>query len=92
MKQIPKKLLDGLIYLKRMYWKDGEVELLPGIMALTKELGKDSNLEWLAIGDFLSGILMNNGLLPNADNETIYEALKLFGWEVVDEVQESESL
>ena len=92
MKQIPKKLLDALIYLKRLYWKDGDKELLAGIHALAFEIEDECNLEWLAISDFLSSILMFKGLSPNADNETIYEALSFFGWEVVDEVEESESL
>ena len=91
MKQIPKKLLDALIFLKRLYWKDGEREILPGIHALAMEIEDECNLEWLAIGDFLSGILMNKGLSPDTDNETIYEALKLFGWEVYEN-KESESL
>ena len=92
MKKIPKRLLDALIYLKRLYWKDGERELLPGIHALAMEIEDECNLEWLAISDFVSSILMCKGLSPNADNETIYEALKFFGWEVSDEVEESESL
>lgn len=92
MKQISKKLLDPLIHFKRVYWKDGDVDLLPGIHALAMEIEDESHLDWLSVCDFLNAILRRNGLSPNTDNETIYEALKLFGWEVADEVEESESL
>lgn len=92
MKQIPKKLLDSLIYLYRNYWKTGDEEILPGIHCVALKIDEETKLSWTAINDFVNAVVKHRGLLPNADNETIYEALKVFGWEVVDEIQESESL
>lgn len=91
MKQIPKKTLDALIHFDKMYWCDGGQHLLEANHALAFEIEDQSGLNWLAIKDFISSIFIHRGISPNADNETIYEALKLFGWEVY-EVQESESV
>lgn len=91
MKKIPKKTLDALIYFYRMYWKVGSAELLEGMHALSFEIMDNSGLDWLAIYHFVGAIIQNNGLAPKTDNETIYEALKLFGWEVHED-KESESL
>ena len=92
MKKIPKKLLDTLIYLKRLYWKDGEVVLLHGIHAVAMEIERECGLDWLSIKELISSIIRYHGLLENASNEKIYEVLNVLGWEVFDEKQESKSL
>ena len=89
--KIPKKTLDALIHFYRMYWKEGGAELIEGMHALSYQIMDESGLDWLAIYHFVGAIVQHNGLSPNADNETIYAALKLFGWEL-DENEESESL
>lgn len=92
MKWIPKKLLDTLIYLERLYWKDGEVALLPGVHAVAMEIESECSLDWLSIKELIGSIVRHHGLSENASNEKIYEVLNVLGWEVADEVKESESL
>lgn len=92
MKKIPKKLMDSLIHVHRLYWKDGDRELITAMHSLCFEIQRWCGLDWLSVHNFVSSIVQQCGLSPNADNETIYEALKLFGWEIVDENQESKSL
>ena len=87
MKQIPKKMLDSLIYMKRLYWKDGDKELLEGIHALNDKIESVCGLDWLAIDCFVSSIVKRKGLAPEADNTVIYKALAVFGWEVVESVE-----
>ena len=92
MKRISKKLLDTLIYLERLYWKDGEVVLLPGVHAVAMEIECDCGLDWLSIKELVGSIVRHHGFLEDASNEKIYEVLNVLGWEVSDEVKESESL
>lgn len=92
MKQISKKLLDSLIYLEKLYWKTGDTEILPGVHAVAVDIMKESGVYWLSIKDFVSSILTHEGLLEDANNGKIYEALAVLGWEVVLEIEESESL
>lgn len=92
MKQIPKKLLDSLIYLEKLYWKTGDVEILPGSTGVAMEIQKESGVCWLSIKDFISSIFTHEGLMEDATNGKIYEALSVLGWEVVLEIEESESL
>lgn len=91
MKLIPKKLFDTLLYLERLFWKDGEVVLLPGIHAVAMEIERECGLDWLSVKEFVSCIVRHNGFSENASNEKIYDALNVLGW-VLDEDKESESL
>ena len=90
--KIKKKLLDCLIYLNRLYWKDGETDLLPGIFAVAMEIEEESHVDWLSIKELIASIIRPGGFAEGASNEKIYEVLKVLGWEVTDEVEESESL
>lgn len=92
MKQIRRKLLDSLICLERLYWETGNADILPGAISIAMEISEESNVEWLSIKDFATSIVINNGLSKDASNEKIYEVLNVLGWEVVDEIKESESL
>ena len=85
-KKISKKKLESLIYLARQYWSTGETKLLEARMALGKEIENESDVDWVAIIDFIDSIVKRHkGLCSNTDNETIYAALNLFGWDVVSE-------
>ncbi len=85
MKKIPKKLLDSLIYLDRLYWKTGEFDLLAAMNTLCFELEDECGLDWSSIRNFVSSVYTPKGLSPEADNEIIYSVLNLFGWVVSDE-------
>lgn len=87
MKKMPKKLFDEIIYLSRAYWEDGEEEILNKRIRLAKTVEKATGVDWLHILDFIDSIVAGRSLLPGAENEKIYEALSVLGWEVVDEAQ-----
>ena len=90
--KIPKNLLDALIYLERLYWQDGEKELLQGIFALAMEIEEKCGIDWTSVKELVSSIVRNNGFCQYANNERIYEVLNVLGWEVSSEKQESKSL
>ena len=92
MKKIPKKLLDSLIYLDRLYWETGEFDLLAATNTVCFEIEEECGLDWSSIRNFVCSIYQTKGLCPNAEKDIIYTALKLFGWEVSNEDEESESL
>ncbi len=92
MKKIPKKLLDALIYLERLYWENGDFDLLAAMNTVCFEIEDECALDWSSIRNFVSSVYQTNGLSPKADKETIYSVLNLFGWEVSNEVEESEGL
>ena len=87
MKKISKNKLDSLIHLSRLYWQTGDRLLLEPRIALGKEIEGESDVDWCAMNGFVDGIVKYKGLAPDADNETIYAALKLFGWEVAEDVE-----
>lgn len=92
MKRISKRLFDSLVYTERLYWKDGAVELLPAVHAVALEIESDYGLDWLAVKELVGSIVRHNGFFEDASYEKIYEVLNVLGWEVSDEVKESESL
>lgn len=87
-KKLNKKLLDELIELNRAYqgmWREGEeamTEQCRKMVDKALEIEADSKIFWSAINDFCSGILMLGGLKGDAENEEIYRALEIFGWEL----------
>lgn len=91
MKKMIKGLLDELIFAERKYWETEDLEYCHEALALSQKLLPDG-IEWISIKDFVTSIVMNRGLCKEASNEKIYKVLNLLGWEVVDEVKESESL
>lgn len=92
MKVIPKQKLDRVIELTRAYYKNGDKSLLDERIDVSEEISNQSKLNWLRINDFVAAIVGSNGFFPDAENDDIYLALRVFGWRVVDEVEESESL
>ena len=87
MKKMPKKLFDEIIYLSRMYWKDGEEENLKKRIRIAQIAEKATGVDWLHTLDFVDSIVAGRALLPGAENEKIYEVLSVLGWGVVDEAQ-----
>lgn len=93
MKKIPKKKLDEGIELTREYWKTGNTDILDKRISKMQSLEKQIHVWWDAILNLLDGILETHGFCPDAENEKIYEVLRVLGWEVTDgEIQESEGL
>jgi hypothetical protein len=84
MKKISKMKIDSLVYVTSSYWATGDKRLLNARMAIVKMIQEESGITWGAILNFVDGILMCDGLAPEADNQTIYNALQLFGWDVVE--------
>lgn len=83
MKYIQKKLLDELIAANREYWRGGSSTTRCANAANAIE--KATNINFCSIWDFISAIICTHGIFPKADNKTIYTALKVLGWEVIDE-------
>ena len=86
MKQISKKNLDSLIHLERQIWETSDEQAIKARYVPAKAIDEESNIDWLAICDFVGSIVKKyRGISPGADNETIYKALNVFGWEVVED-------
>lgn len=86
MKKIPKFLLDRYIELSRQYWDTGNFNLLDDLKNASFVIQDAINVDWLSIENFIDAIIRHRGFLPNAENEKIYEALSVLGWEVVEDV------
>lgn len=84
MKKINKKKLDSLIKMEQLYWR-GNSDIMPGIIALSGEIEKESKIGMFAPEQFIGAIVKPNGFNPDASNELIYTVLQLLGWEVVSE-------
>lgn len=83
MKKIPKSLLDKYIELSRQYWDIGELSLLDDMKYASYAISVAIDVDWLSVENFIDAIIRHRGFLPNAENEKIYEALSVLGWEVV---------
>lgn len=98
MKKISKKQMGKLIDLSRQYWVSARAtgepseSLLKERNKIASEIADKTGLSEFAIIDLVDSIVRCNGLLPDADNDEIYFVLRILGWRVKDEVQESESL
>lgn len=86
MKKIPKKLLDELIESSRSYWRATFVdeESCQKAQEIAYKIENQCGLNWLAIKDFVDSILTDNGIVPDAENDEIYSALRVLGWEAID--------
>lgn len=92
MKHIPKNKFDKVVSLSREYFAEGDTSLLKERINIAMEIRRETEIDWLAIIDFVDSIIRDTGILPRANNEMLYILLRVLGWEVVDEVKESESL
>lgn len=94
MKKIPKKTLDSLLTMTRKYWETGEHDYITCCIALCESLQKATSVDWIAFHNLTGSILQGFGFKPRATNATIYDVLKVLGYEVVDDGKEqtSESL
>lgn len=90
--KISKKNLDEVISVTREYWKTGDTLLLDKRHSKADKLAKSVGIWWDAVLYILDGVLIHHGFKPDATNEEIYAVLGVLGWEVTDEIQESESL
>ena len=84
MKKVPKKLLDIFLHKCRIYWLNGESIYTETLLA-AKDLQIETEVQWFAWKDLINSLLYPQGLAREFTNEQIYEVLKIFGWEVVDE-------
>ena len=81
MKKIPKKKLDEAIELSRRYWASGDKKLLGSKIDFAEELAKEIGVSWLALENFIDGIVSTQGMCPDAENDEIHCALRCIGWE-----------
>lgn len=88
MKKMPKKLFDEFIDLSRNYWDSGEHQLLTDRSYLSHNIEKITGIDWLSVQDLVDAIIRFRAFLPNAENEVIYNVLRVLGWEVVDDGEE----
>lgn len=84
MKKISKMKIDSIVYVTSSYWSTGDQRLLKARLAIAKMIQEESEISWGAILNLVDGILMCDGFAPEADNQTIYNALQLLGWDVVE--------
>ena len=86
--KVKRKLLDECIKASVDYWaspiSESEFKLTKKIHS-SKVLGNTIGVDWLAIQNFIDGIVSSNGFCPYAENDEIYGALECLGWEVVDD-------
>ena len=87
MKKMPKKQFDKILDLSRAYWESGEKEILTERIHLAIELEKNIGVDWINVLDFVNSIVASRGLLPDAENDEIYSALRVIGWEVTEDVE-----
>ena len=92
MKKIPKKQFDELVRLSRKFWEDIDTTLLKDRIDVAMEIREATGIDWVATIDFIDCIIRSTGILPGASDEMIYNLLRVLGWEVADEDEESESL
>lgn len=87
MKKIPKKLVDECIDASRDYWNP-ERKYCEGLLELkeksVKKLSEKARIDWLAVSHFFDSILILHGLAHDAENDEIYCALRVLGWDVID--------
>ena len=84
MKKVPKKLFDDFLQESRKNWLEDE-ENYDATASLARELESATRCFWLSWKDFINSFLYPQGIARAVTNEQIYEVLKIFGWEVVDE-------
>ena len=84
MKQIPKKQFDEVLDLSREYWETGGTTVLQERIKAAQEIKKATDIDWLAIIDFVDCIVRTTGILPDASDEMFYILLRVLGWEVAD--------
>ena len=82
MKKMPKKQFDKILDLSLEYWENGKEEILTERIHLAQKVEKIIGVEWLSILEFVDSVIRCNGLLPDAENDEIYSALRTIGWEV----------
>lgn len=82
MKKMPKKKFDKILDLSRAYWENGDEEILTERIHLAMELEKIIDVDWINVLDFANSIVASRGILPDAENDEIYCALRAIGWEV----------
>jgi hypothetical protein len=93
MKIIDKKLLDELIRLTKKYWETGDVDWIDARIEKAKRLSDqifNNTHSWLALSDFISGVVRTRGLKPKAENGDIYSALAVLGYEVAENTEGEE--
>jgi hypothetical protein len=82
-KKISKEKLDAVMELTRSYWDGGApVAAFDGIRALCEEIMDGAFIPALSLKSFISEAVKPNGIGGEADNQTIYNALQLFGWDI----------
>lgn len=97
-KVISKKHLVELIELSRQYWvsarETGEPNerLLDDRRKPALDIESQTGVNEFSIIDLVDSIVRLDGFLPDAENEEIFNVLRIMGWRVLDEIQESESL
>ena len=92
MKKMPKKLFDEVVSLSRSFWEDFDEAAIKKRITVAQEITKETGLDWLAILYFVDSIIRAGGLLHGASDYMLYHLLGQLGWEIVDEVEKSESL
>ena len=84
MKKIPKKLLDECIEASRKYWATGNKIILDKKQDAAENIADAIGISWLAVDNFIDGILNSYGICPDATNDEIYCALRTLGWDVTE--------
>lgn len=85
MKKIPKVLVDDCIESCRKFWSSGNRSLLYPMHTKAEALAKEIGVDWASITDFISAIVKPHGFYPDAENDEIYCAFRVLGWDVVEE-------
>lgn len=87
-KQLNKKVLDKLLRYTRSFWNHTAKDIdaiLEARMEAAKQLVGGS---WIAIIDLLDAIFEVRGFHKNTSNESVYDVLRMLGWDVVEMVGE----
>jgi hypothetical protein len=87
MKQIPKKQFDKVLRISREIWETGEENLFKMRIKEAQKIERVTGLDWMAILDFIDCIIRSSGFIPGASDEIIHFLLRVFGWEVAEDVE-----
>ena len=86
MKRIAKQPFDRLVELTHEFRKTSKESILRYRIDKAIELVEatgDKELTWCSLLNFIDGILF--GVCEDATNDEIYSAMRVLGWEVVDD-------
>jgi hypothetical protein len=83
MKEVQKVLIDRLIEMSKKTFED--TEEYKNAEQAARDLQEQTGVHWIAWLDLCTAVFGSLGFDKNAKNETVYELVKVLGFDVVEE-------